>query len=123
MQIKGKVLEVMPVQQVNDKFRKREFVVEYAENSQYVETIKFECIQNNCDLLDAVKSGDQVEVHFNLRGRAYTNPQGQKNYFNSLQAWKINKGSEPSSDRGSSFQPDPEPTFSPDPTSDDDLPF
>lgn len=89
LSIKGKVIEVFPVVNVSEKFRKREFVVEYVENPQYPEYIKFECVQDKCELLDRVTTGQQVEVSFNLRGRSYVNQQGQKNYFNSLQAWRI----------------------------------
>jgi single-strand DNA-binding protein len=28
---------------------------------------------------------------FNLRGREWVNPQGEKKYFTSLEAWKIDK--------------------------------
>ena len=30
-----------------------------------------------------------VEVFFNLRGREWTNPQGEVKVFNTLDAWKI----------------------------------
>ncbi|HLF33010.1 MAG TPA: DUF3127 domain-containing protein [Cyclobacteriaceae bacterium] len=91
MNIKGKVLEIFPAQQVRENFRKREFVVEYRENPQYAEFIKFEFLQEKCELLNDLKPGDEVEIQFNLRGRVWTNPQGEKVYFNSLQAWRIDK--------------------------------
>lgn len=89
MNIKGKILEISPTQQVTDSFKKREFVVEYAENPQYPEFVKFEAIQDKCGLLDAYKAGDEVDVHFNLKGRKWNDPKGGVKYFNSLQAWKI----------------------------------
>lgn len=89
MDIKGKLLEVFETVQVKDTFRKREFVVEYAENPQYPELVKFELIQEKCDLLDGLNVGDEVQVFFNLKGRKWTDPQGQTKYFNSLQAWKL----------------------------------
>ena len=91
MNIRGKVLEIFPVQQVRESFRKREFVIEFRENSQYAEFIKFEMIQDKCDLLNEFSVGDEVEVQFNLKGRVWTNPQGEKVYFNSLQSWRIDK--------------------------------
>jgi len=89
MDIKGKLVEVFETVQVKDTFRKREFVLEYAENPQYPELIKFELIQEKCDLLDGMNVGDEVQVFFNLKGRKWTDPQGQVKYFNSLQAWKL----------------------------------
>lgn len=89
MEIKAKLLEISEIQQISDKFRKREFVVEYAENPQYPEFLKFELIQDKCELLDKLSIGQEVEVHFNLKGRKWTDPQGRIKYFNTLQAWRI----------------------------------
>lgn len=89
MEIKAKLLEIFNTQQISQTFRKREFVVEFAENPQYPEYVKFELIQDKCDLLDSMKVGDVVNVSFNLKGRKWTDPQGQVKYFNSLQAWRI----------------------------------
>lgn len=90
MQITGSVIEISEVVHINETFKKREFVIEYQEN-QYPEFIKFEAIQDKCDLLDAYKTGDEVVVDFNLKGRKWTNPQGEVKYFNSLQAWRLSK--------------------------------
>ncbi len=96
LNISGTILEISDVQQIKETFKKREFVVEYAENPQYPEYIKFELIQDKCSLLDACKVGDQVTVQFNLKGRKWTDAQGQVKYFNSLQAWRIEAaGNEP----------------------------
>ncbi len=89
-ELTGRILEISPVQQVSEKFRKREFVVEHAENQQYPEYIKFEMVQDKCDLLDSFRPGQEVGVVFNLKGRKWTDAKGEVKYFNSLQAWKIN---------------------------------
>lgn len=89
MQITGKILEIKPTVNISETFRKREFIVEYAENAQYPELIQFEAIQEKCDLLDNYQVGQTVDVGFNLKGRSWTNPEGQVKYFNSLQAWRL----------------------------------
>lgn len=89
MEIKAKIQKIFPTQQVTGTFKKREFVVEYADNPQYPEFIKFECIQDKCDQLDSFSEGQDVNVSFNLKGRKWTDPQGVDKYFNSLQAWRI----------------------------------
>jgi hypothetical protein len=89
MNIKGKLLVKFDIQKIGDKFQKREFVVEFAENPEYPEVIKLEFIQDKCSLLDLAKVGQTVNVEFNLKGRAWTNQQGVTSYFNTLQAWKI----------------------------------
>ena len=46
-------------------------------------------VQDRCELLDSFEVGQEVEIFFDLRGREWTNPQGQVKYFNTLQAWKL----------------------------------
>ena len=87
----GKLIVINNTNMVSDKFKKREFVIEYAENPQYPEYIKMEFVQDKCDLLDSFKVGDMVSVEYNLKGRKWTNPEGEDVYFNTIQAWKISK--------------------------------
>ncbi|WP_349530897.1 DUF3127 domain-containing protein [Reichenbachiella sp. MALMAid0571] len=89
MEIKGKLIEKSETANVTATFKKREFVLEYAENPQYPEFIKFELIQDKCDQLDGFNIGQEINVAFNLKGRKWTDPQGVVKYFNSLQAWKL----------------------------------
>ncbi|WP_316802281.1 DUF3127 domain-containing protein [Pedobacter nototheniae] len=90
MEIKGKVHEVGATQQVSETFKKRDLIVEYAENPTYPEYIRFEALQDKTALLDSFKAGDEVEVFFNLRGRPWTDKAGKTSYFNSLVIWRIN---------------------------------
>ena len=69
MNIVGKLVEIFEAQQISDSFKKREFVVEYAENPQYPELIKFELIQDKCSLLDSFSKGNEVDVSFNFDSR------------------------------------------------------
>lgn len=76
--------------QVSEKFSKREFVVTDT-SSMYPQDISFQATQDKCAMLDGVQPNDQVEVSFNIRGREWTSPQGEVKYFNSLEAWRIEK--------------------------------
>jgi len=91
MDIKGKLIEIYDTKQITGTFSKREFVVEYATNPKYPQYIKFELIQDNCAMIDPYKTGDDIQVFFDLRGRPWTNPQGDKQYFTTLTAWKLEK--------------------------------
>jgi len=102
MNIKAKLLEIFSPQQISDKFKKREFVVEFAENPQYPEFIKFELIQDKCGIIDNYSAGDEIDVHFNLKGRKWTDPKGEVKYFNTLQAWRILKADNQSAQNSSS---------------------
>ena len=121
MEIKGKVHEVSPTQQVTESLKKRELIVEYVENPQYPEYLKFEAIQDRCNLLDNVRPGDDVEVFFNLRGRPWTDKAGKKSYFNSLVLWKINVlAGGPAAAASPQYAPPADISSAPE---DDDLPF
>jgi hypothetical protein len=89
MEIQGKVLEIGETVDVSDRFRKRELIVEYIDNPQYPEYLKFELVQDKCELIDGFNVGDELVVHFDLKGRRWTDKQGQVKYFNSLQAWRL----------------------------------
>jgi len=89
MTIKGTMHVIMPTQQVSEKFAKRDFVIET--EGEYKQLISVQVSQDKCALLDNFKLGDEVEAHINLRGRAWTNPQGETKYFNTIESWKLNK--------------------------------
>lgn len=124
MTIEGRIIEIFDTQDVTNSFRKREFVVEYAENPQYPEFIKFELIQANCDQLNDFKVDDMVNISFNLKGRKWTDPQGVVKYFNSLQAWRLEKagGNSGSAEQAPPPSADQE-WMKSDFSEDDDLPF
>jgi translation initiation factor IF-3 len=42
-------------------------------------------------VIDAFKIGENIEVTFNLRGREWTSPELVKKYFNTLEAWRVQK--------------------------------
>ena len=87
--IKGTIKVIMDVQQISDKFKKREFVLD-TKSGQYDQVIALQLTQDNVDMIDAHKVGDEVNVSFDLRGREWTSPKdGQVKYFNTLSAWKI----------------------------------
>lgn len=126
--LQGLVKVVSPIVQVNEKFSKREFVVT-DNSSMYPQDIMFQLTQDKCSLAEGIQVNDQIEVSFNLRGREWTSPQGEVKYFNTLEAWRIDKVG---SNGGGIPASGPSPmtlnpvTASPELTSekaDDDLPF
>jgi hypothetical protein len=78
----------MPQAVVSEKFKKREFVVT-DESSQYPQDILFQTVQDKTTLLDKFKEGQEITVHFNLKGREWTSPTGDVKYFNTLECWRI----------------------------------
>ncbi|RYY18579.1 MAG: DUF3127 domain-containing protein [Chitinophagaceae bacterium] len=124
MEIKGRVHEVGAVQQVSDTFKKRDLIIEYAENPTYPEYIRFEALQDKTALFDSLKTGDEVEVSFNLRGRPWTDKAGKTSYFNSLVVWRLNAiTNSTNAETASTPAYAPPVDLSSAPGEDDDLPF
>ena len=88
-QISGKVLKVGKTEQVSEKFKKREIVIEDRSNEQYPEVCVFQFVQDKCGNLDQYRAGDVVTIDFNIKGRAFQKPGEETKYFSNLQGWKI----------------------------------
>ncbi|HEY5945227.1 MAG TPA: DUF3127 domain-containing protein [Kofleriaceae bacterium] len=85
----GKLHTIFETKQVSERFSKREFVVELADNPKYPQTVIFQLTGDRCTQLDGMNVGDQVRIEFSLRGREWRSPSGEVKYFNSLDVWKI----------------------------------
>lgn len=89
LKIEGKLYKILETQEVSSSFRKREFILETDE--QYPQLIKLELTQTKCDDINGYNVGDQITVHFNVRGREWINKEGNPVYFLTLQAWRLEK--------------------------------
>lgn len=123
----GTVKLIKDTVQISEKFSKREFVINDT-SSMYPQDILFQAVQDKCSMIDGFNENDQVEVSFNLRGREWTSPQGEVKYFNTLDAWRIEKVGQGMPQGGpSEMNLDTAPTSAPSPSTesadDDDLPF
>ena len=117
MEIDGRLHATFETQQVTERFRKREFVIELADNPRYPQFVLFQLTGDRCENLDGFEVGEEVRVEFSLRGREWKSPRGEIKYFNSLDVWKLER-------RGGASGPVPD--FGgdePPPPGDDDLPF
>jgi hypothetical protein len=90
MEIEGKIKMIDVTKEVGTGgFKKRDVVI--TSDEQYPQHILVQFVQDKCDILDNYKVGESVVVGINLRGREWTNPQGEVVYFNQIQGWKINR--------------------------------
>ena len=88
MEIQGRIKQIFPSQMIGQNgFEKRDLVIVTEE--QYPQTIIIQFTQQRCDLLDSLQVGQNVKVYINIRGREWTNPQGEIKYFNTIEGWKI----------------------------------
>lgn len=88
MEIQGKIKQIFPSQMIGaNGFEKRDLVIVTEET--YPQTIIIQFTQQRCDLLNNLQVGQNVKVYINIKGREWTNPQGEIKYFNTIEGWKI----------------------------------
>ena len=95
MEQKGKIRSIGNELVISDKFKKQTIVLETED--KYPQICEFQASNDKCDLLQSLKVGQIVTIHFNLRGREWTNAGGETKVFNTLEVWKID--SEPVSSK------------------------
>lgn len=128
----GKLHRVFPTEQKSASFQAREFVLEVPDGN-YPQLIKFQAVQERCNILDNYNEGDQIKVSFDLRGREWNGK-----YLTNLNAWRFERAGEGSAQSAPSapksaasappasdtnFPSDPFPTYSENTPHTDDLPF
>ena len=90
MEVTGKIKMIDQTKEVGSGgFKKRDIVV--TTDEQYPQHILVQFVQDKCDLLNGFQVGEPVKIDINLRGREWTNPQGETVYFNTIQGWRIGK--------------------------------
>jgi hypothetical protein len=118
MEVTGKIKVIANTQEVGTGgFKKRDIVVTTEE--QYPQHISVQFVQDKCEVLDKYKIGENVTIGVNLRGREWTNAQGEMQYFNTIQGWRISKA-ETQTDSAVNAYEDRRPVKQ---DEDDDLPF
>ena len=144
LEIIGKLLVKYDPVQVNDKFKKREFVIELAEEINgniYTNFAKMQLVQTKCEIIDRFKEGDMVKVSFNIKGNRWERD-GKVNYITNLDAWRVESpnaptGSAPAGQSAPSYNQAPaynnqgnggsnynqSQKYTPSPETTDDLPF
>ena len=122
-EVEGKLHKKYETENKTDSFQAREFVI-LVESGNYPQYVKFQLVQDRCALLDAYEEGEEIKVHFDLRGREW-----QGKYFTNLNAWRLEKASAaaapepPAADSSGGFFPSPDNEPSGGGAADDDLPF
>jgi hypothetical protein len=82
-EVEGKLHKKFETEQKSGTFQTREFVI-IVEQGQYPQYIKFQLVQDRCEIIDPIPEGSDIKVYFDLRGREW-----QGKYFTNLQAWRV----------------------------------
>ena len=102
--VKGVIHNIGETQSIGQKgFRKRLVALEQ-DNGRYTNYVPIEFTSDDCDLVDDLNVGDEVEITFHINGRKWQkDPAAPVQYFCALQAQKwvvlmsvgVSDGSEP----------------------------
>ena len=76
---------------INGTFNKRLLVLILDRDGKYPQYVSFQLTQDKCALADGLRKDEEVTIHFNLRGREWNDPKGGVKYFNTLEAWRVEK--------------------------------
>lgn len=128
-ELTGKLIAKYDTVQRTETFKTREFVVERSEdiNGRTITNYaKFQAVQDKTNIVDKLKIGDEIKVHFNIKGSKWEKD-GKTNYITNLDAWRIEQllqGQNNSSAADEDGHLEPLDTFSASPSDAvDDLPF
>ncbi|WFB36991.1 DUF3127 domain-containing protein [Kiritimatiellota bacterium B12222] len=81
----GTVKKIMDLMTFDSGFTKREFVV--TTKDQYPQDVKFETVRDKTSLCDKMQEGQEVTVHFDVRGNEF-----KDRYYVNLNAWRVESG-------------------------------
>lgn len=121
-QVKGKVLELLPVQtgtSQRGEWKKQEFVIETIDE-QFPKKICFTLFNDKIGILNGINVNADVEVSFNVESREYNG-----RWFHNVNAWKIELADQvpPGFDGPPPFSPDDIPADNSGSDDGNDLPF
>ena len=115
-EVEGKLHKKFDTEQKSGTFQTREFVI--IVESQYPQHIKFQLVQDRCEIIDNIAEGSDVKVYFDLRGREW-----QGKYFTNLQAWRVEAAGGETKSKSAGEFPSSVPSGNDEGSSYDDLPF
>jgi hypothetical protein len=84
MEITGTIKKIEDAQQVTEKLRKQNFIVDFDLDKQYPKTICFEVLNDKIQTFAHLMEGQNVKVQFEVSSREYSGK-----YYTSAKAYKI----------------------------------
>lgn len=89
--ITGALYSVAAVNNISDRFRKREFVIAIEEKGRdqtWVNYVRMQLENKDVLMIDQFHIGDEIEVTFDIKG-SKAEKMGETLFFTNLKAWKI----------------------------------
>ena len=93
-EVEGILYRKFDTESKTETFQARDFVLK-VDDGKYSQLIKFQLTQDRCQLIDPYPEGEQMKVHFDLRGREWNG-----RFFTNLNAWKLENIGESDTETG-----------------------
>ena len=90
-ELTGKLIAKFDMVQKTATFKTREFAVEKTDEiggRAISNFVKFQCVQDKTGIIDKINIGDEIKVHFNIKGTKWEKD-GKVSYFTNLDAWRV----------------------------------
>jgi single-strand DNA-binding protein len=84
----GLISVVFATERKTDRFKSREFIINTEDEKP--QTIIFEATQERTEMLEGLRRGDRVTVHFDIRCREF-----KQRYYTTLNACKVVRDAQP----------------------------
>ena len=91
--VTGQIVQALPIQQgvsqrTGNTWQRASYLIEH-EHGQYPKRMVFDVSNAKIQELN-LQVGEEVSLHLNVSCREY--PEGSGKYFNSIEAWKVERG-------------------------------
>lgn len=107
--VKGQIVMILPAQQGvsqrGNQWIRQSYILEH-ESGQYPKRMVFDVRDAKIQELN-LQQGEWVTLHFNCDCREY--PQGSGKFFNSIDAWKVERQGQQQAVQQPQYQPAPQP--------------
>lgn len=107
--VKGQIVMILPAQQGvsqrGNQWIRQSYILEH-ESGQYPKRMVFDVRDSKIQELN-LQQGEWVTLHFNCDCREY--PQGSGKFFNSIDAWKVERQGQQQAVQQPQYQPAPQP--------------
>lgn len=91
----GRLHRKRDTEQINEKFRRREIILELTQminGNSYLNYAKIQLVQNKCEIVERFREGDMLKVYYNVKGNMHINKRtGKEECITNLDAWRIEK--------------------------------
>jgi len=87
MNLQGTIRKIEETQTFKSDFKKRSLIL--TTDDKYPQHVSIDFLQDKTSILDKYKTGDNVNISINIRGKEWINPEGETKYLNSIVGWRI----------------------------------